>query len=173
MGLLSQSKLQELAQDYEAAASLNYNQMANQQVKVVQAFCEIGSKEAIAQIAQFMVEGNNHEHMDFALPDTLAKYLSQPHIQEHIYNALIIGMLQGQNQTVRSRCIHKLVEARYTPVYRTLLDYRNFLLFDVEHRPQYWSSIFSSIADAVAALNPYVNESIRIPVQRLWLNEPI
>lgn len=162
MAIFSGNKIQRLVQEYESAANLEYNFMANKQVAVVRSLCEIGSKDAIDQVARFMVEGKNHEYMDFAIPDTLALHLKNSKSQIYVVNALMIGMLHGQNEILQKTCLRKLVEVKYTPIYKMLIEYRNFLLSNHRERPLYWRSILTSVTDAATTLNPYVDESMRI-----------
>jgi hypothetical protein len=173
MSIFTKGKVQELVQRYEAAANLEYNLMANTQVKAIHELCKIGTKDAIDCVAEFMVIGNNHDYMDFAIPDILALYLDRPASEGFILSALITGMLKGQNEVIRNACISKLVEMRYTHIYRTLIDYRNFLLLDKQNRPDYWQVVLNAVIEAVSDLNPYVDASIRISGDALRLNQPV
>lgn len=173
MFFFKDDKVSSLVKEYEQATQLPYNFMANTQVKVIRDLCEIGTKDAIAQIARLMAEGNNHEYMDFAFPDTLAHYMKRTKSQAYFIHALVMGVLHGQNETIQKACIRKLVDARCTPAYKALVDYRNQLLSGQVHQPTYWQPVFAAVTDAVTALTPYVEESKRVPLELLKLNQPI
>jgi hypothetical protein len=163
----SNKQIQEIVCQYKAAKVLNYNQMANTQVDLIEKLCRIGTKDAFDAVGQIMTLSSSHEYLNFAIPNILAKYLYKGSFKKYAVETLINGMKNGHNEIIRSACIQKLAEARCTSVYRTLLDYRNFLVFDEDNRPSYWSSLLSSVVGAVATLNPYVEESSRIPTQLL------
>jgi len=174
--LFSSKKIvQELVCQYQAAKNFDYNEMATIQVSLIEKLCSNASKEAFEAVGQIMTSSYNHEYLDFAIPEILAKYIRENNVWEceSALAALITGMKEGHNETIRDACIQKLAESQHVDVYHALLEYRNFLLLDKANRPKYWSFLFRSVIAAATALTPYVEESLRVPTQLLRQNRPI
>lgn len=170
MGLFKEGKVSSLVREYEEAAKLRSNLMANKQVKVIRSLCEIGTKEAFSQVEKLMVEGDNHEYMDFAFPDILMEYMEISKFQIYSIQALITGALRGRSEALQKACLRKLVDIQYAPIYQTLVEYRNHLLADVANQP---ASIIDSVIEALVELNSCVDAKNRISPNILRLNQPI
>jgi hypothetical protein len=171
--LCSEQSLSQLVQDYQAAAHLDETTMARTQIAIVQSLKAMGAVDAVAQLGELMVHAPNHEYMDFALPDALADLLSEQELQSAAIAALVQGLLHGQNETLQTACIRKLLQAGYLGLYPILVDYRNFLLMEQAHRPSYWASLLSTVSDAITNLHPYVDPAHQINLQEFWLSHPI
>ncbi|NET38805.1 MAG: hypothetical protein F6K19_43630 [Cyanothece sp. SIO1E1] len=171
--ICSEQSLSQLVQDYQAAKQLDETTMVQSQIAIVQSLKALGTPAAIAQLGELMINGVNHEYMDFALPGALADLLPQPEQQSAAISALVQGILHGQSETLQTVCIRKLLQAGYFALYPILIDYRNFLLLDQAHRPPYWASLLSTVSDAITNLHPYIDPAHQADVQHLWLNQPI
>jgi hypothetical protein len=169
----SEKSLTQLVKTYTAAAQLADTSAAKVQIDIVHTLKSIGTPAAIEQLGLLMVNAPNHEYLDFALPDALVELLPQPELQAVVLDALVQGVLQGQNETLQTTCIRKLLQARYLALYPILIDYRNFLLLDLSRRPPYWASLLSTVIDAITTLHPYITPTHQINLQQLWLNQPI
>ncbi|TVQ07625.1 MAG: hypothetical protein EA368_13840 [Leptolyngbya sp. DLM2.Bin27] len=169
----SEKSLTQLVHLYTQAAQLADTSAVKTQIHVVQMLKSIGTPATIEQLGRLMVNAPNHEYMDFALPDALAELLPQSELQPIVVAALVQGVLHGQNETLQTTCIRKLLQVGYFPLYPILIDYRNFLLLDLAHRPSYWASLLSTITDAITTLHPYINLAHQIDMKKLWLNQSI
>lgn len=170
MGLFKENKISSLVRDYEEAAKLRSNLMANKQVKIIRCLCEIGTKEAFYQVERLMIEGENHEYMDFAFPDILMEYIKTSKSEVYLIQALITGTLRGKGETLQKACLRKLIDVQYLPVYQTLIEYRNQLISDKANQSP---SMIESVIEALIELSSCIDEQSRISPNTLRLNQPI
>lgn len=139
------NEVSEIEAQYSTAMQAGYNRMAKLQVDLVRRLCQIDSLGSISLIARLMEKGNNHEYMSFALPDLLEEHWAYSKHKEAIGEAFIYGMKHGQNEDLKSGCIHKLLKASYASAYEAVAEYQSFLRFNQSERPDYWQSLLALV----------------------------
>ena len=142
---LFRNEVNELEARYATASQVGYNRMAKLQVDLVQRLCEVDSQESITLIGKLMENGNNHDYMNFALPNLLEAHWPYSKHKEIVGEVFIHGMKYGQNEDLQSGCIHKLLKASYKDAYNAIAEYQSLLRFNNEERPEYWQSLLSLV----------------------------